>query len=77
MSIDELLSDYPVCVECPISWMSHCIVSEEAGRIAAEGACVAVSFGYDAGYKVDLPHAWIEEFKQIEGAGFAGGREES
>ena len=57
--------------------MSYLVVSEEAGRVAAEGSGVVVSFDYDAGHKVDLPDAWVEHFEDIEGDGFARGREES
>ncbi|MGM0558582.1 MAG: acyl-CoA thioesterase [Myxococcota bacterium] len=53
--------------------MSHRVVSKAAGRVAAEGTGLVVSFDYDQGQKTTLPSEWIAHIEAIEGKTFSRG----
>jgi acyl-CoA thioester hydrolase len=53
--------------------MTHRVVSQTAGKIAAEGTGLIVSFDYAEGRKTTLPSAWVETIETIEGKRFRRG----
>lgn len=46
--------------------MEFRVVSEQLGRIAADGDAIIVSFDYSTGRKVELPREWIDAIERTE-----------